>query len=214
MDTRLFRDINNLARHTAWLHGFMRAYAIDGGIFVMIAILVAAWFLARRDPDWVHKVSIAVWTGAGTLVALAVNQPLTHLFGRERPFVALPHVDQLVQHGKDFGFPSDHGTLVGAVVAGLWIGRFRILAIVAAVFGLVLMFGRVYLGLHYPGDLVAGAALGSLIVILLRPLAMRLLVPVVAWTGRGVLAPVVRKGAWGVRPTVPEAQGPQSARPA
>lgn len=201
MDVRLFRDINNLARHSAWLHGFMRVYAVDGGIVVMAALLVLAWLAARRDARWAHKVTVAIWTGAGTLIALAVNQPLTHLVGRERPFVALDHVDLLVKHGKDFGFPSDHGTLVGAVVCGLWLGRFRVLALLAMIAGLVLMFGRVYLGLHYPGDVVAGAALGALVVLAPYPLLRRPLRQLVEWAGQTPLAPLVRTGRSRAQPS-------------
>ena len=59
-------------------------------------------------------------------------------------------------------FPSDHAALFFALSAGVWLVSRRIgmIALIHTVF--VIAFPRMYLGLHYPTDIVAGAAIGLL----------------------------------------------------
>src|SRR2546428_463519 len=66
----------------------------------------------------------------------------------------------LVARTTDFSFPGDHATAVGAVAVGLLLTRRR-LGIVMAAFAVLMAFARVYVGAHYPGDVVAGLALGG-----------------------------------------------------
>ncbi|MCU1589746.1 MAG: phosphoesterase PA-phosphatase related protein, partial [Frankiales bacterium] len=158
---RLFLDVNRFARHTAWLHGLATAY-IKVAV-ALLALLVVAGFLLSRGRDS-QKVAASVWTGVGALLAVALNQPLVHHFNERRPFVALPHVLLLTKHGADPGLPSDHATLAGAVMAGLFFVDRR-LGVAAVVVGVLLAADRVYVGVHYPGDVLAGLALGALVAV-------------------------------------------------
>jgi hypothetical protein len=56
----LFGQVNDLARHTGWLHGPVQAYAAYGGV-VFASLLLAGWWLARaRGP---LAMAAALWTG-------------------------------------------------------------------------------------------------------------------------------------------------------
>src|SRR5579859_7114942 len=118
MDASLYRDINNLAVHTAWAHGVMKAYAVYGpGLFAVLVF--AAWWFARLQPNAPVAVAASVWAGVGTIVAVGINQPIVAAVHRARPFVTMPGAEVLVQRSHDLSFPSDHAVAVGAAAAGL-----------------------------------------------------------------------------------------------
>jgi membrane-associated phospholipid phosphatase len=168
MDLTLYKDVNRLAVHTGWAHPILRAYAVYGvGVFAVLVL--AAWWFGRRSPDAPRAVAAAVWTAAGTLIALAVNQPVASAVHRARPFTVVRNAEVLVARSHDFSFPSDHAITAAAAATGLWItaryaGRaVRALAVAGTVLALALAFARVYVGAHYPGDVAAGLALGAAI---------------------------------------------------
>lgn len=80
----------------------------------------------------------------------------------------LPETLVLVTRTTDPSFPSDHACVCGAVAAGLFFVDRR-LGWIAAVAALVMGFARVYVGVHWPLDVVAGLAVGAgIAVVLLR----------------------------------------------
>lgn len=161
LDKTLFLDINHFARDTGWLHTPLSDYA-SYGVVLLVLLLVAGWWVARgRGPA---AMAAALWAGAGTLLALAVAQPVNHAVAEARPWQSLPHALILAGHSTDFSFPSDHAAVTGAVITGLLLFH-RPLAIVAAVAGVALCFARIYIGAHYPQDIAAGFLLGAAVVL-------------------------------------------------
>ena len=173
-DTSWYLDINHFSRDTSWLHSFLAAYALWGGLVVLAAALVGAWwFWARRGPDAPRRVATAWLGGAGAVVALAANQGIGSVVDRTRPCHTFHHALVLLSCANDASFPSDHAMIGGALVAGVFLVSRR-LGLAAMVAALLLAFSRVYAGVHYPGDvgagLLIGAAIDALLVLLLRPL--------------------------------------------
>jgi len=179
MDNSLFRWINRLANRTGWAHGFFTSYAKYGIVF--FAVLLVAAYLDGRQHDDLRAVAGSVWAGCAALVALAVGQLIGGGIDRARPYEAMTGVHLLVDKTTDFSFPSDHATAAGAVAVGLLLTNRR-WGIVAAALAIVMAFTRVYVGAHYPGDVIAGLALGgavaaagtALVVPLLTRIAERL----------------------------------------
>ena len=163
LDKTLFLDVNHFAQHTGWLHTPMLAYA-NYGVVLFGLLLVAGWWVARGRRD-ARVMAAALWAVAGTAVAVLVAQPVNHAVAEARPWQSLPHILALIGHSRDFSFPSDHATMAGAVTAGLLIVNRR-LGITAAVAGLLMCFARVYVGAHYPQDVVAGFALGAAVALI------------------------------------------------
>ncbi|MEO7263191.1 MAG: phosphatase PAP2 family protein [Jatrophihabitantaceae bacterium] len=170
-----FLLINRFARRTGWLHGFITGYAGTYGILILVLLLAAGWWLARRAGH-LRTMAALIWAGLGTLVAVGVNQPIVTAVAEKRPYVSIPHTLLLVSRSTDYGFPSDHAVMAGAVAAGLCYVNRR-LGVMAWVAALLLAFSRVYVGAHYPHDVAAGLALGAAVIVLGQVLAR----PILLW---------------------------------
>ncbi|MBA3232346.1 MAG: phosphatase PAP2 family protein, partial [Propionibacteriales bacterium] len=157
IDDRLFFAVNSLARHTTWLHASVVTYANSG--IALFGLLLVAGLLYARSRDS-RTLGAAGWAGMATLVALAVNQPVSHLFHEPRPYVTHTHLLVLVARSPDYSFPSDHTVMAGAVAMGLFLTSRR-LGLLAAGAGLLMAFARVYVAAHYPWDVLAGLLLGA-----------------------------------------------------
>lgn len=128
-------------------------------------------------------------------IAVLVNVPIRGFVERPRPFVDHQGLDVLVSGKTDYSFVSDHATLTMAMAVGLFVAhrKFGLVGIGLALFE---GFCRVYMGVHYPTDVVGGFALGTAVALLLSPLAMALLTPVTKAVERSV------RGGWLIRARV------------
>lgn len=157
-----FLGVNRFARSTPALHAPARLYA-EYGVVVFAGVLLLGWWVARRGQD-PGAVATALWAPVGTLLAVAVNQPLVNGFREARPYTVFPHALVLVARSRDFSFPSDHAVMAGAVTAGVLITH-RWLGTITGVAALLMAFDRVYVGAHFPLDVVAGLLLGALVTV-------------------------------------------------
>lgn len=190
VDAGLFDEVNGFARHTAWLHGPLLAYA-SYGVAVFAALLVAGFLLARRRD--VRTVAASLWAGAATLLAVALNQPLVNGFHEPRPYTVQRGILVLVQRSADFSFPSDHAVMAGAAAAGLWLVSRR-LGLLATVAALLMAFARVYIGAHYPHDVAVGLLTGAAVALLGWLVVAAPLTWLVRRLATGPVRPLLRSG--------------------
>jgi undecaprenyl-diphosphatase len=133
-----------------------------GIVWLLLAVAISGFSWSR---PW-------LWTrvGAAILLAESMSGALKLWVERDRPPVSRPVPEPLLEAPSTYSFPSGHATVAFAcaTVLSLAVPRLRwpLFALAA-----LIAFSRVYVGVHYPGDVLAGAALGILIATALRMLA-------------------------------------------
>ena len=132
-----------------------------GLVWIFLAAL-AAWLW--RKPAVLPVVVIA------DLLAEGLSDLGKLLFDRARPPLRYPEPWPLVHLPHTASFPSGHATTSFACAATL--ARFapRRIAVLLYVLAALIAYSRVYVGVHYPLDVLGGAVLGLLIATALRPL--------------------------------------------
>jgi undecaprenyl-diphosphatase len=159
MDVTLFEMINNLAGKFPALDALMLFSAKY--LLVLFAITLAIFYLTFQA----NQQRMAFLAGVSTLIALGIAQIIAFLDSRPRPYVN--HVAHLlVAQTKDPSFPSDHATFCFAIATMIWLYNRKVGGILLALAVLVGL-SRVYVGTHYPTDILGGAALGIGISILI-----------------------------------------------
>lgn len=159
IDYSLFTAINGLAGRSGALDAFM----IDVAKYApeVYALALAALWLTFKQKNQRGALLAAI----SALIALGLGQIVGAIFPRERPYLA-HQVALLITHSPDTSFPSDHTTLAFAVAVAVWKFNWRA-GITLALFGVLVAFARVFVGAHYPGDVVGGAVLGAITSILI-----------------------------------------------
>jgi undecaprenyl-diphosphatase len=173
-DRVLVMAVNQYSQHS-WL--FDRAVSftqgldlLKGGIFM--TAFWWAWF--AYDGEAAKKRNVLIVTMAGAFLAMALARGLAMVL----PFQMRPAHDPAIAFRIPYGiktaletwssFPSDHAALFSALVTGLWLVSRRLgLAAGAYMVGVILL-PRIYCGLHYPSDEIAGIIIGVGSVLLVK----------------------------------------------
>lgn len=159
LDGNLLINIQHLLVHD-WLTPFMSHYTVlgDAGIiWIVISVLLLAFSKTR-------KIGITALL-ALVLMHVSVNEMIKPLVGRTRPYDVFDGVQLLVHKQHDFSFPSGHTTAAFAasyVYYRMAEGKQTRFAIVAIAASVLMGISRLYVGVHYPGDVLFGMCWGLL----------------------------------------------------
>jgi membrane-associated phospholipid phosphatase len=119
---------------------------------------LATIFACLKTRSWRPLAAVA----GAFLLAQVVSSELKTLTDRPRPSLTFATVHPLVHVPASGAFPSGHATTAAAVAAALWWSSRRASMALGA-FALLIALSRVWLGVHYPSDVIAGLALGEVL---------------------------------------------------
>jgi len=146
-----------------WLQSSIRTSAGDALMPVITAfadkgigwiLLTFAFLLLSRT----RRIGVTLLLSI-CIEVLLCNILLKPLVARQRPFILNPAFQLLIAAPQDYSFPSGHAAVSFACASVLWIYRSR-WRFPAAVLAFIIAFSRLYLYVHFPTDVLAGAMIG------------------------------------------------------
>ena len=163
-DTRVVNEwlldlINGHAGQSGALDN-LAIFIANSGLYVLGAVLAGFGIMElRRRPR--RALAIAGAACMALLIAGALVLLSGALISEARPFVHDSDTVLLVKHAKDNSFPSDHTTVAAAaaMIGALAWRRWAALFLGAA---LAIGVARIFVGVHFPGDVAGGMAFGML----------------------------------------------------
>lgn len=155
MNEHLFLVINGLAHHSAFLDALM-VFCAQYIPFILIAFLVYLWTLGKETG---RRAAFRAALSGGSALVLARIVGAFH-------YQALPFVlnlgRPLIMHAANNSFPSDHVSFSFGIAMSLLFSGSMILWPQAVLLAVLVAFARVFVGVHFPLDVLAGALVGTL----------------------------------------------------
>lgn len=183
LDTQLLLFFNGM--HAPFWDYFMTAFT---GKVIWVPMYATIIYILFQNFHW--KVVLCYVVAIALTITFAdqmCNSIIRPLIGRLRPSHLESPISDLVyivngKRGGGFGFPSCHAAnSFGLAVFLICLFRKRWLSLFIVLWALTNSYTRLYLGLHYPGDLLAGAIVGGagggLLYFLFHKLSQRIAVP-------------------------------------
>jgi membrane-associated phospholipid phosphatase len=159
LDVTLFRRINDgRSEVLGKLVDINNALVLPLGVAVPVGFFSYGMF-ARRE----YETDTGLLTGLSEFVSFGLGYGLKRIVRRDRPFVALANVHfSDAEAGDPYSFPSGHATAAFALATSLSL-RYPKPAVYIPLhlWALFVAYGRVYLGVHYPSDVLVGGVIGS-----------------------------------------------------
>jgi undecaprenyl-diphosphatase len=162
IDWAVFHFLNGSLRGHPGLSDDIEDFVTYWAVPLFVIATLSLWLLDR--PGKKYRWKVACLSGlASAGLGLLISQAITHVWVRERPFEAHPAQTLLLgSPSHEPSFPSDHAVAAFAIafsvafVGGRLMGAFFLAA------ASIVSITRVFVGLHYPGDVVGGLLVGLL----------------------------------------------------
>ena len=173
MDWRVYKAIYDVSLHHHWV-GTVFSDVEAASIPLMVVITGLLWFGSRpgRDRKW----KLACGSGyAAAALAYAVAFVIHHVWARPRPYMT-HHIAHPWTSTTDASFPSDHSTVSFAIAFAV-VAFDAVAGAVFLVIAAIIAVGRLFIGAHYPSDVLTGLVIGAAAAVVI----VRLLQPFVRW---------------------------------
>lgn len=155
MDVFLFEKINNLA-HVSKILDWVGIFLADYTLYI-IGIIFLVLLFWKKNRLMVISAAISV-----VLSRLVIAEIIKNLLHRPRPYVILETAEKLITENKDFqSFPSGHAAIFFAIAMAVYFFNKK-LGVVFFIGAILIGFARIFTGIHWPSDILAGAVIGIL----------------------------------------------------
>ena len=164
IDTDLFLILNGI--HNTYWDYFMSAFS---GKLIWIPMYVSIAYLLFKNLDWkealLFVIAIGVAAGLSDMTCAKAIRPFAERLRPSNPDNEISILVHIVDgyRGGAFGFPSCHAANSFALaISTILIFRRPFLSSCILLWAIANSYSRIYLGVHYPGDLLVGAIVGTL----------------------------------------------------
>ena len=153
-------DINTVKKVNDWdVHGLSRGLSHSGLIIsVGLPSAMGVYALIQKDEPLLKD---AVYIGTSVIEAIGLTMAMKFTFDRQRPYEKYPDLIHPVSTEPDPSFPSGHTAAAFSLATSLSITYPKWYVIApSAVWACGVGFSRINQGVHYPSDVLTGAAIG------------------------------------------------------
>ncbi|GAA1375150.1 phosphatase PAP2 family protein [Streptomyces beijiangensis] len=162
-DSWLYKDIVDFGHSTPhWVQKLMEMWT-EVGLLLFGVLFVAVWWRARQSDS--RAMALALLAPVGTAVAYVISEVVKSMIDEERPCRAVAGAAASLiacPADGDWSFPSNHATIAGAAAVGIALAVPR-LGWFTVPLALLMAFSRVFVGVHYPHDVLVGLLLGAVV---------------------------------------------------
>ncbi len=152
MDHDIFLAINGLAGKSSFFDAIGRFFGGDYFLYLLVLVVAVLVF----DPQMRKRVVLAL--GSAFIARVGITEILKRLVSRSRPYEILDVNRLTVENEMANSFPSGHTTIYFAIAFAFYGTKYFWPFLILAIIGSV---GRIYVGMHYPLDILAGATIGA-----------------------------------------------------
>lgn len=161
LDVSIYRALNGLCGTSDTLDRVVYHLAGPTGV-IFLGLFALNWF--RQDGDLIRRRQVLILVVPAVAIALVANRAISTLLPfRVRPMYAIGAAAPTYPWTFDLehwsSFPSDNATYLFAITACLYVVS-RWAGLAFGLFSAVVCLGRIYFGIHYPSDILAGTLLG------------------------------------------------------
>lgn len=138
-----------------WMEGFWKCITTlgdSGWFWIALSFLL----IIPKQTRWIGITSLA----ALVIGALITNVTLKNLIARTRPYEVVDGLILLIEKQSDFSFPSGHTCASFAAAGVYWRMMPKKYSIPLLILAALIAFSRLYVGVHYPSDVLAGLLIG------------------------------------------------------
>lgn len=169
LDQNLLISISKLTNKSGSFN-FIVASIAQYLIYSVPIVLIVMWFWPSYDnlKKLNERRALISALLSGLLAWFAINQPLIYVFHRARPNLALLNKQELFFHRPDFSFPSDHASLLFGITFYLYFTGEHKKGHLFLIIAVLVSISRVISAVHFPLDILAGAAVGLIAAVIVK----------------------------------------------
>lgn len=165
MNETFFHLINDFAGRGGIIDG-LGIFLADG--FSIVIVFLAVFFITRSfaAPDKWKILALAALAAA--VARLGIVEPIRHIYFHPRPFAELEEIVQLINYNASTSsFPSGHAAFFFAIATVIWFYH-RPAGYVFFALAFINSLARIFVGIHWPLDIIAGFVVGVLVAVALN----------------------------------------------
>jgi undecaprenyl-diphosphatase len=159
-DTWLFHALNDFVGTVPLIDWLTRALVNDYAVPTAMSLAAAAlWFAGATPEERTRNQRAVIFIALALLFCNALIKDMSYVYFRPRPF-ATESVKLLFYRPSVSSFPSIPIEVAFSFAAGAWYANRRVSKMLV-ILGTLYALSRVYAGVHYPSDVIAGALIGA-----------------------------------------------------